>query len=151
MGNNKVVFSKDVVIFRQGELQFSMYEIVSGSVYIYTDYGKDSERLLVEMKPGQTFGEMSLLGYRPRSATAVAASDVELIKVEDADFEAYIAKNPQRLLQMMRQLSERTRDLTMDYNDALYTVSMIRGQKEKDSGLMARIAKFAKIWKSSGK
>ena len=84
-------------------------------------------------------------------STAVAASDVELIKVEDADFEAYIAKNPQRLLQMMRQLSERTRDLTMDYNEALYTVSMIRGQKEKDSGLMARIAKFAKIWKSSGK
>ena len=151
MENNKTVFKKGEIIFRQGDLDFSLFEILSGSVYIYVDYGKESEQMLTEMKSGQTFGEMSILGYRPRSATVVAASDAEVICVKDEDFEEYMIKNPQRVLQMMKQLSDRTRELTLDYNEALYTVAQIRDQQQKDSGLMARIAKFAKIWRTSGK
>lgn len=148
MGNDILKFAKGEVIFRENEIQFYFYEILSGSVYVYSDYGMSSETLLTEMKPGQTFGEMGLLDYRRRSATVVAASDVEVKKIDDAGFDAYIAEDPQRLLRLMKQLSDRTRELTSDYNEALRTVSEIRAQK-KESGLLARIARFARVWSDS--
>ena len=145
MENRKTSFSKGEVIFKKGEIGFWFYEIVSGSVKIYSDYGMDSERMLAEMKPGQTVGEMGLLSFRPRSATAVAGEDTETVIIDQNNFENYLAADPERLTRMMLQLSERTRDLTKEYDEALYTVSSLRKEK-KDSKLSSLIDKFALLW-----
>lgn len=138
-------FSKGDVIFDKGQVQFYFYEIISGSVFIYSDYGTPSETLLAEMKPGQTFGELGLLGARPRSAAAVAASDTELLLVDSEGFEEYLRKDPEKVLALMKQISERTRSLTADYNEALKTVSDIKHDRKSD-GLRGLISKFAKVW-----
>lgn len=150
MENKKTSFSKGEVIFKKGEIGFWFYEIVSGSVKIYSDYGMDSERLLVEMKPGQTMGEMGLLSFRPRSATAVAGEDTETLIIDQDNFNSYMAADPARLTRMMLQLSERTRDLTKEYEEALYTVSSLRKEK-KDSKLSRLIDKFAMMWWSANR
>lgn len=144
-----VKFPKGEVIFQKGEVQFCLYEILSGSVAIYTDYGMNSQTLLTEMKPGQTFGEMSILSYRPRTATAVAASDVEAVRIDDTGFEAYLEENPERVIAMMKQISERIRDLSGDYREALVTSAEIKKQ-QRNERIMAKIRKFARVWAELG-
>lgn len=145
MENTVKKFSKGEVIFEKSQVQFGFYEILSGSVNIYSDFGEPSEKLLVEMVPGQTFGEMGLLGYRPRSATAVAAQDLEVRYVDEEGFEAYLNEDPERILRMMKQLSDRTRSLTYDYNEALHTVAEIKKNKKSEK-LKGMIRKFSEIW-----
>ena len=71
-----VSFHAGDVVFREDEMQLSMYEVRKGSVGIYLDYGTEQERQLTVLKEKQLFGEMGLLEAAPRSATAVVLSDI---------------------------------------------------------------------------
>ena len=150
MTYERMNFSKGEVIFRKDDLQFFFYEITSGSVGIYSDYGEASEKLLTELHEGQTFGELSLMDYRPRSATAVALSDTAVIKVDDRTFDDYLKEDPARLVKLLKYVSNRTRELTADYDEALKTVSEIRSES-KDEGLLSRIMRFARVWNTMNK
>jgi len=46
------------------------------------------------MKPGEFFGEMNLFGCLPRSATARAETDIELIVLQRATLEKMLAMKP---------------------------------------------------------
>ena len=61
------------VIFSQGDAGTSMYIVVEGEVDVSYD-----ERRSVRLGVGESFGEMSLIDKRPRSATVTAATDVTL-------------------------------------------------------------------------
>ena len=134
------------VIFEKGDLEFFFYEVVSGTISTYIDYGKDTQTFLSDIGPGGTVGEIGLLSFRPRSATCIAKTDVELMKISENELEDYFAEDPERVLKIMRQLSDRTRDLTSDLNEALSTVNDIKN-KEKSDGLKLLIDRFAGIWR----
>ena len=68
-------FSKNEVIFRQGDDAQEMFDIVSGSVGVYINYGQENETQLTVLKAGNFLGEMGLIENYPRSATAVAMED----------------------------------------------------------------------------
>ena len=138
--------SKGEVIFEKGDLEFFFYEIVSGTVSTYIDYGRESEVFLSDLGQGSTIGEIGLLSFRPRSATCVAKTDVELLKIGENELSDYFAQNPDRILSIMRQLSDRTRDLTFDFNEALSTVNDIKKQR-KSERLKTLIDRFAGVWR----
>ena len=52
MGNVKLL-KKGEMIFKEGDLELCMYNIRSGCVGIYANYGKEDEKLLVELKAGE--------------------------------------------------------------------------------------------------
>ncbi len=63
-------YAEGEVIFHQGDPGGGMYIVVEGTVTItYEPTG----RCLATLKPGDSFGEISLLNETPRSATAEAA------------------------------------------------------------------------------
>lgn len=153
MDQNKQTFSAGTIIFREGVYENFLYEILSGQVSIYASYSEPGEKRLVTLTVGQTFGEMAMVDCMPRSATAVAETDVELFKVDDTMLEQYLSNNPERFLSMMQHLSDRTRILTEDYRLACETASemlwTIREKQEKSTGLIARIRRFAREWERS--
>ena len=71
----EITFGKDQVIFREGDNAATMYDILSGKVGIYKNYGAKNEQQIIVMEAGQVFGEMGMIEYYPRSATAVALED----------------------------------------------------------------------------
>ncbi|MCM8776178.1 MAG: cyclic nucleotide-binding domain-containing protein [Candidatus Omnitrophica bacterium] len=72
------------VIFRQGDEASHIYIILSGTVKIVV--GADYEPLeLVSFSTGQCFGETSVIGIQPHSATAIAVTDTELMVLERRD------------------------------------------------------------------
>jgi CRP/FNR family transcriptional regulator, cyclic AMP receptor protein len=97
--------------FKQGELIFKkddpateLYVIQSGRVEI--QYGN---RLLDTLEEHNIFGEMALIDSAPRSATAVASTDVVLIPVSEKQFLFLVSETPFFALMVMRVLARRLR------------------------------------------
>lgn len=120
---NHVTFEKGEVIFREGSYGETMFEITGGKVGIYAGYGTDGERMLATLGVGETFGEMGLIEFWPRSATAVALEGDTAADELDADeLKAYLQTQPEKTLSIMRQLSARLRETDERYQEACNTV-----------------------------
>ncbi len=91
---------------RQGETGESMFVIVSGRVSINVDELGGGERVLNHLRPGDHFGEMSLLVGGSRSANVTAVMDTELLELTRGDFERSLAHVPGFAANLCRSLGE---------------------------------------------
>jgi len=100
------VFSKDQIVFCEGEPGDELFIIQKGSVKIIkiTD---NNEILLAVLKSGDIFGEMALLESKPRAAGAVAYEDCQLMAVNKENFQQMIKTQPQLIARLTTLLSER--------------------------------------------
>ncbi|WP_442484351.1 patatin-like phospholipase family protein [Aeoliella sp. SH292] len=89
---------------RQGEPGESMFVIVSGRVSINVDEPDGDERVLNHLRPGDHFGEMSLLVGGSRSANVTAVMDTELLELTRADFERTLSRVPGFAANLCRSL-----------------------------------------------
>ena len=118
-----ITFNKDQVVFKEGSFDSCMYDIVSGRVGIFSAYGTADEKKIAELDSKQIFGEIGLIGCYPRTATAVALeNNTVLSEISGADLSEYFKDKPEKLLQIMKQLSRRLRETTQNYIDACRTV-----------------------------
>jgi CRP/FNR family transcriptional regulator, cyclic AMP receptor protein len=88
------------VIFREGDRGEELFVIRSGKVLI-----RAGERVVETLGEHEMFGEMALIDDSPRSATAVAASAVELVPVGQRQFLFLVSETPHFALNVMRVLA----------------------------------------------
>ena len=94
------------------------------SVSSTADYQGADEKQIAVIKAGEVLGEMGLIEVYPRSATAVVLTDgTVVIELKEDDLRAYLQDKPEKLLQVMRQLSSRIRETTEKYVDVCRAVS----------------------------
>ena len=142
-------FSRGDIIFRQGDPGDCMYDIQSGAVDIYVNYGGADEKKVAGLSAGELFGEMSLIDYSPRSATAVVSADgTEVRTISKDEFAAFFKKEPVKILNLLQQMCDRVTKTTKDYLEACQTLYERQGTSaEKDADLQARIRKFSNLHK----
>ncbi|MFQ5581544.1 MAG: cyclic nucleotide-binding domain-containing protein [Mariprofundaceae bacterium] len=89
-------FDKGETIVREGDPGDTFYLIRSGQVKIFTcDMQNQNEQVpLGTMGEGGFFGEVALLTDKPRTATVVADSRVELMELTRADFNEIVDIHP---------------------------------------------------------
>ena len=92
------------IIFREGDEANEFFVIRSGEVRIQL-----GNRTLTELSADNIFGEMALIDNQPRSATAVAITDVELVPVSERQFLFMVSQTPHFALKVMRVLAQRLR------------------------------------------
>jgi CRP/FNR family transcriptional regulator, cyclic AMP receptor protein len=92
------------VIFREGDEARELFVIKSGEVRIQI-----GNRTVTDLKADSIFGEMALIDNEPRSATAVAVTDVELVGVSEKQFLFLVSQTPYFALKVMRVLAQRLR------------------------------------------
>jgi CRP/FNR family transcriptional regulator, cyclic AMP receptor protein len=92
------------VVFREGDQARELFVIKSGSVRIQI-----GNRTISELGPDSIFGEMALIDNEPRSATAIAVTDVELVAVSEKQFLFLVGQTPYFALKVMRVLAQRLR------------------------------------------
>lgn len=115
---NTLRFSAGDLIFREGDFQLTMYDIQKGSVGVYLDYDTEQNKQLTVLRENQFLGEMGLIESAPRSATAVALEDGTVLReIGEDEFFAYFEDKPERLLQILRQMSARIRENTEEYRE----------------------------------
>jgi CRP/FNR family cyclic AMP-dependent transcriptional regulator len=79
-------FATNEVIFHNGEVGDAAYMVTKGEVEIRRGLIGFSSRALTKIQRGGTFGELALCLDSPRTATAVAIRNTELISVSQEDF-----------------------------------------------------------------
>ena len=106
------------IIFSEGDIGTDMYIVQSGTVELLKAIGGET-RVLATLEKGDFFGEMSVLEDVPRTASARAKTDVELLRINGATFDAMLKGNTEIAIRMMRKLSRRLREVTAMLEDAL--------------------------------
>lgn len=99
-------FTAGQTIVREGDRGATMYFVKSGVVELLV-----GEQLLDILEPGNVFGEMSVVDGEPRSATAVATNDCELLEVDNDGFEILISRRPDIAVKVMKVMAQRIRRL----------------------------------------
>jgi CRP-like cAMP-binding protein len=99
------------VIFREGEQADELYVIKSGYVRILV-----GNRTMTDLTVDSIFGEMALIDSEPRSATAVAITDVELVPISERQFLFLVSQTPYFALTVMRALAQRLRATSKSLN-----------------------------------
>jgi hypothetical protein len=94
-----VEFAAGDAILREGEAASALYIIESGKVAILR-----GETPLVELGPGDFFGEMAILQESAHSASARAATAVRALRIDAASFHGVLRENVEIAVQLMRRL-----------------------------------------------
>lgn len=108
------VFEGGEVIFEEDSLGNSMMVITSGEVRISQKSDSDTEEALVILKKGDLFGEMALVDDLPRSAVAIAHTNVIVLEIARDKFMRFIEEDPKSgvniLIKLAKILSSRLRE-----------------------------------------
>jgi CRP-like cAMP-binding protein len=144
-------FDKGQIVFKKGDYSECMYDILSGKIGVYDEYGTPDEKLIAELGEGQSLGEMGMLEYYPRSATAVALEDgTELAEIGEDELTVYFRNKPEKLFALMKQLSQRLRETTEKYAEACRVVyendEAEKNGGEKSEALRESIEHLAEVY-----
>lgn len=140
-------FRKGEVIFREGEFQLWMYDLLYGKVELYVDYGNENEVKVSTNDAPTFFGEVGLLESMPRFATAVAADECVCKVIKHEDLSEYFAKNPAKVVSILESLSQRLSTAYKMFSAACRTfeefVEVARDGKPVTDELKNRALRFA--------
>jgi CRP/FNR family cyclic AMP-dependent transcriptional regulator len=81
-----------------------MYLVKSGTIVLGT-----GDRELESIGPGRLFGELAVIDREPRSATAVAETDCELVAIDKRRFWFLVQETPYFAEIVMRVMVDRLR------------------------------------------
>lgn len=96
-------------LFQAGEPGESLFLVRSGEVELYIKDTAGQKIVLHVARAGDMFGELSLLDTGPRTATAVALTDTELLVLDRDDLLLLFQKKPDAALHMLAAISGMTR------------------------------------------
>lgn len=96
---------KGHAVVEEGERGHCFYLIYKGGVEVLK---KGWDKPVAALRPGEFFGEMSLLFNQPRSATVRATKPSLLFRLHCADFNKMLKKNPS-VARQIRKIAEARR------------------------------------------
>lgn len=103
-GTTSRSYAADQIIVSQGQTGYGLYIIQGGRVRVTQD-GPDGPRELRTMGPGETFGELSLLGDQPRSATVTAVEPTTVLLLDKWQFVGELKQHPEIAVAMLPTLA----------------------------------------------
>jgi CRP/FNR family transcriptional regulator, cyclic AMP receptor protein len=102
-------FESGQIIFGHGDPGHALYIVRSGEVEIYLKNDKGEKIVLEVSKPGDVFGEISLLDDGPRTAWVSAISKCEALRLDREHFEDYVRLYPPAALHLLSVAARRLR------------------------------------------
>jgi len=96
-------------LFHAGDPGDSLYVVESGQIELFIKDNVGQKIVLTIAETGDTFGELAMLDSGPRTATAVALFDSELIVLDRHDLILLFQRKPEAALHMLAALGGMTR------------------------------------------
>jgi CRP/FNR family transcriptional regulator, cyclic AMP receptor protein len=104
-----IKLSSGETLFEAGEPGDSLFIVRSGSIELYIKDTAGQKIVLTVADEGDLFGELSLLDSGPRTATAVALTQADLLVLDRDDLLLLFQKRPDAALNMLAAMSAMTR------------------------------------------
>lgn len=149
----KIIYQAGEIISHEGVYESWMYQILSGRVAIYKNYGHRDQQKLAEITDGYV-GEMGLITASPRSATILAVEETCVRMMNEDTLGEYFRTHPQKIREIMQILSRRMRELDNNLEEAYRVAAEYqeaeRKQAPKSKSLMNSIRKFGTIFQRMG-
>ena len=104
-------YGKHAIIVSEGDETDSLYVLLSGRAKVFVSDENGREVQLNQIGAGEYFGEVTLDGG-PRSASVMALEDCRCAVVRRGELTAFLERNPEFALHVVRKLARRVRALT---------------------------------------
>jgi CRP/FNR family transcriptional regulator, cyclic AMP receptor protein len=82
------------VVIEEGVPQTEVFVVISGKLQVHVMQLDGVARLLAEVGPGETLGEISLFTPGPATATVIATEFSQLWRIKDSDLIQFMTDNP---------------------------------------------------------
>jgi len=105
-------YPKNSIIINEGDDTNSMYIIQSGKVKAFLSNEDGKEVILKMMKPGDYFGELSILDSAPRSASIMTLQASKFSIISKEDFDKVMDAHPEMARKLVTELTRMVRRLT---------------------------------------
>jgi putative ABC transport system ATP-binding protein len=105
--SQRIVYAAGDVLFRQGDESDAAYVLLSGTVDVMSEADGRGAVRISSLSRNAILGEMGLVTGDPRSATIVATSPVEALKLRKEIFLALLAEFPAMAQSVMRLMVKR--------------------------------------------
>jgi CRP/FNR family cyclic AMP-dependent transcriptional regulator len=135
-------------IFAAGDRGDALYIIRSGKVRLELTTNEGECLLLEEVDAGEVIGEISFLDSGPRTASAIAAEDSELLEFERGQLLTFVQQHPHAALDLLGVMANRMRS-----TDQLLRTRVSRNVNEEaeenitfGERLADRVAAFGGSW-----
>src|SRR4051794_32033631 len=96
-------------LFRTGDPGESLYLVRGGEIELFINDNAGQKIVLDTARTGDFFGEIALLDAAPRTATAKALTDSELLELDRGDLLLLFQKKPDAALHMLAAMGRMTR------------------------------------------
>ena len=97
------------MIFKEGDRGDRMYVVKAGNVELRV-VGQTIETL----ESGDILGEMAMLDNEPRSATAVASTDCQIVPIDQQKFQFLLKETPYFAIEVMQIMARRLRRMNRE-------------------------------------
>lgn len=111
------VFPPGAVIFREGQQAAKAYILLRGEVEVVTTNEAGQQIVLTRLHKGQFFGELALLSDSPRSASAIARTECEVLFISQDKIKHKLSEADPFLRYWIQYLSQRVIDLSKRIKD----------------------------------
>jgi len=127
------------VLFEMGDNGEELFVVTRGLVQIVLPGASGAEDVVAELGEGRWFGEMAIITGEPRSATARAAVDTELLVLTRNSFHLLLARMPVLGVRLSEELSRRLRArLVASSHDELHRLVVLEDAADSvESGTAA--------------
>ena len=125
-------------LFKTGEPGESLYIVRDGEVELFIRDTAGQKILLAIAGNGEVFGELALLDRGPRTATAMALTDTELLELDREDLLLLFHKSPTAALRLLAAMSQMTRKA-----DELLRTRVSRNPNEEDEEKITALQRVA--------
>jgi CRP/FNR family transcriptional regulator, cyclic AMP receptor protein len=109
------------ILFREGDQGDRLYVIGEGKIKLGLTSVDGRENLLAVLGPGEMFGELSLFDPGPRTATATAIAETQLIALGHEDLDSFLRGRPAVAKNLLTALARRLRRTNETLADMVFT------------------------------
>ncbi len=94
------------IVFNEGEQSSYLCLLVEGKLSVLKDADSEKSKKLVDVRPGKTIGEMSVIDGLPYSATVKAADASKLILITKENFASICEDHPRLGVKILWKFSQ---------------------------------------------
>jgi len=105
-------YKKNMVLIQQGDETNSLYILLEGEMKVYVEDDQGKELTVKMLKPGDSFGELALLGDFPRIANVMTTTNCVVSAVSKGGYLELLKENPQISLALIQSLANMVRETT---------------------------------------
>ncbi|MEP6799798.1 MAG: Crp/Fnr family transcriptional regulator, partial [Lapillicoccus sp.] len=109
------------VLFREGDPGDTLYVIGEGKVKLGRTSADGRENLVAILGPGEMFGELSLFDPGPRTMTATAVAETQLMGLGNESLTGLLSGRPEVSKALLAALAQRLRRTNEHLADLVFT------------------------------